>query len=74
MDEFLVTIEEMIQHQKEKLLCFARKIVPHITPDDILQPCDFPELENHTFFRYEEGVLEGLLSAKAALLAKRASL
>lgn len=47
----------------------ALRIVPHITADDLLQPNDFPALENHPYFRYEEGVLEGLYSAQTAYLA-----
>ena len=54
--------------QKEKLLKTAREIVPYATGDDILQPCDFQELEQNPYFRYEEGVLEGLQSAFAAYL------
>ena len=57
----------MITQQKAKLLKIATEIVPYVTSDDILQPNDFPELESHPFFRYEEGVLEGLQSALAAL-------
>ena len=60
--------DEMIHFQREKLLNFARKIIPYVTPDDILQPNDFPELEFHPIFRYEEGVLEGLLTSKTAYL------
>ena len=56
--------DEAIGFQKEKLLNLARRIIPHLTQDDILQPCDFPELENNPIFRYEEGVCEGLLTAK----------
>ncbi len=62
-------LEQMICNQKEKLLKLAREIIPHLTAEDILQPFDFPQLENNAFFRYEEGILEGLLSAKAAILA-----
>lgn len=62
--------EELIALQQGKLLNFAQRIVPNVTPDDLLQPNDFPELENHPHFRYEEGVLEGLLTARMAYLAK----
>lgn len=62
--------DELIQAQQEKILACARQIIPYITADDILQPNDFPELENHPYFRYEEGVLEGLMSARAAYLAQ----
>lgn len=62
-------MEEMVDQQKTKLLSCARRIVPRATSDDILQPNDFPELENHPHFRYEEGILDGMQAAQAALLA-----
>lgn len=65
--------DELIQHQRAKLLKLARKIVPHIVMDDLLQPNDFPELENNPHFRYEEGVLHGMLAARTALLSDRTS-
>ena len=63
-------LEELIEQQKKTLLASARRIVPHATPDDLLQPNDFPELEFHPHFRYEEGVLHGLQAAQAALRRK----
>ncbi len=62
-------LQELITGQKKKLLSSAERIIPHITPDDLLQPNDFPELELHPHFRYEEGILDGLQVAHAALLA-----
>ncbi len=62
-------MQEMVEQQRAKLLSSARRIVPNATSDDILQPNDFPELENHPHFRYEEGILDGLQAAQAALLA-----
>jgi len=62
--------DELIQHQEERVFKMAEKIIPNITRDDILQPNDFPELENHPYFRYEEGILEGLRTARMALLAQ----
>lgn len=56
--------DELIAHQRKVLLQMARRIVPHITEEDLLQPNDFPELENHPLFRYEEGVLHGILAAE----------
>lgn len=61
--------EELIEAQRQKLLKFARQIIPLMTSDDLLQPNDFPELEQHPLFRYEEGVLEGLLTAQMAYCA-----
>lgn len=58
--------DEMISAQEEKLYAMGEKIVPHLTRDDLLQPNDFPQLENHPIFRYEEGLLEGLRTARMA--------
>ncbi len=66
--------DELIQGQRNRLLRFAKTLVPHITEDDLLQPNDFPQLECHPHFRYEEGVLEGLLTARMAYLAKKKDL
>ncbi len=60
-------LDEMITQQEKKLLKLAREIIPHLTSDDILQPNDFPELENHPLFRFEEGILKGLQAAEMAL-------
>ncbi len=61
--------EELVQQQEEKVFKFAQKIIPHITREDVLQPNDFPVLENHPLFRYEEGILEGLRTAQMAYFA-----
>lgn len=61
--------EELVALQRKKVKACAHKIKPRLTDDDLLQPNDFPELENHPLFRYEEGVLEGLLTARMAYLA-----
>lgn len=61
--------DELISAQEEKLLRCAAEIIPHATSDDILQPNDYPELESHPFFRYEEGVLKGIHAARMAVLS-----
>lgn len=53
------------------MLAFARQKIPYLTGDDLLQPNDFPQLEGDPLFRYEEGILEGLLTARMAYLAKK---
>lgn len=60
---------ELVEGQEKKLWESGRRIVPHITMEDLLQPNDFHELEYNPFFRYEEGVLSGLLTARTALKA-----
>jgi hypothetical protein len=64
-----IVFDELVEQQRKKLLKLARQIIPHVTSDDLLQPNDFQELERHPLFRYEEGVLEGLLTARMAFLA-----
>jgi len=66
--------DDLVATQKKRLLELARLILPNLTADDIMQPNDFPELEGHPEFRYEEGVLEGILTARMAFLAKRKEL
>ena len=62
-------LNELIQNQENKLLECAKALLPHLTRDDILQPNDYPEIDNHPFFRYEEGVLKGMHAVKMALSA-----
>jgi hypothetical protein len=64
-------LEEMAEEQRKKLLAYGRRIIPTLTGDDILQPNDFPELEHHPEFRYEEGLLAGLQAAQMAIRAMR---
>ena len=62
-------ISDVIEGQKKKLLKMGRQIIPTLTPEDVLQPNDYPELEYNPLFRYEEGVLEGLQTLEMALKA-----
>jgi len=66
-----VILDELVDQQKKRLGDFARTLIPNLTGDDLLQPNDFPELDNHPYFRYEEGVLEGILTARMAYLAQK---
>ncbi len=63
-------LDELIANQRKKLLSVALRIMPTITEDDLLQPNDFPSLEMHPHFRHEEGILDGLQIARAAILAE----
>ena len=64
-----VLFDELAEEQRKKLMAFGRVLVPGLTADDLLQPNDFPILDNHLHFRYEEGVLEGILTARMAYLS-----
>lgn len=67
--DFLKVLEDLIEMQQQLLLKRGQRMIPNLTMDDILQPNDYPSLENDPLFRYEEGVLAGLLSAKIACVA-----
>ena len=70
MDRKLLNLfDALIEGQKEKLLERGRTFVPQLTPEDMLQPNDFDELEHNPYFRYEEGILDGIQLSKSALLA-----
>jgi hypothetical protein len=70
MEKIEEIFDILIEAQQKKLLSCAMRIIPNIIADDLLQPNDFPALENHPYFRYEEGILEGLHTARMAYLAK----
>lgn len=69
----LELVEEMRQQQEKKLLALGRRFVPTLTAEDMLQPNDYDILENNPFFRYEEGLLHGILSVEAGLRASPSS-
>lgn len=66
-------LAELITHQAAKVRDVAARIDPRLTPDDLLQPHDFPALARDPGFNYEDGVLAGLRAAAAALRAARRS-
>ena len=63
-------LEQMISQQRAKVLRLAREAVPHIGPEDVLNPHDFPELKAHPTFEFEDGLLSGLVAAQVALRAE----
>lgn len=64
-----VTVEEIVAMQKKTLLALGRRIIPTLTPEDMLQPNDYPDLDSHPEFRYEEGLLAGVQTVQTALRA-----
>jgi hypothetical protein len=63
--------DALVAQQQKRMHRCAQEILPGVTEDDLMQPNDFPVLENHPLFRYEEGMLEGLLTARMAYLARK---
>lgn len=73
-DRFLELCEQlfpgMIHQQREKVLRLAREVVPHLSPEDVLNPHDFPQLHEHPTFEFEDGILAGLIASHLALRAE----
>jgi hypothetical protein len=64
-------LEEMIEAQRVRLLEMARRLVPDITPEDLFQPHNHPALAGHPDYNFEDGILAGYLTIRAALRASR---
>jgi len=63
-------LTQMVDHQRTKVLRLAREAIPHLSPEDVLNPNDYPELKAHPTFDFEDGILSGLISAQMALRAE----
>ena len=64
------SLQEMIEFQREKLLKLAREILPDLTPEDLRNPQDFPELIKDPYFNYEDGILAGYLAVQIAIRSR----
>jgi hypothetical protein len=62
-------LAEIIIQQEAKVLALARRIVPHVTAEDVRNPHDFPALVASADFNYEDGILAGMKAAEMALRA-----
>ena len=60
-------LERMISQQRDKVRDVALDILPHLSPDDLQDPHDHPEVSDDAMFNFEDGLLAGLLSARMAL-------
>ncbi len=71
VDVFAETrLQEMIEFQREKLLKLAREILPDVTPEDLRNPQDFPDLVKDPLFNYEDGLLAGYLAVQIAVRSR----
>lgn len=65
-------LEAMVERQREKLLALARRIMPELTSEDLLQPHNHAAIAANPDFNFEDGILSGYLAALTALRAQRA--
>ncbi len=66
----LEVVEELIAHQKRKVLELARRIHPGLTDEDIRNIHDHPDVYNDPIFQFEDGQLAGFVAAQIALKAR----
>ena len=59
--------ERLLDQQRDKVVEVALDILPHLTPEEVQNPQDYPEVAGDTMFNYEDGFLAGLISARQAL-------
>lgn len=70
-DEIEALFEELITAQRRRTFDLARRIDPALIGDDLFQPHDHPRIAANPAFQFEDGLLSGLLSARAAFRARR---
>jgi len=61
-------LDDMEELQLRKVIDLARRLKPGLTLEDVRNPHDFPELDDKDW-HYEDGVLTGIQSVRAALRA-----
>ena len=60
-------LARLIDQQREKMQDVALDILPHLPPEQVQNPHDYPEVAEDAVFNYEDGMLAGLMSARMAL-------
>lgn len=68
--DLLRLLDEMIEHQQQKVLAIARQLAPGLTAEDIRNPHDFKELADNQRFNFEDGILSGYLGMRMAIQAE----
>lgn len=61
-------LDDAEELQRKKVSTLARRLKPGLTDEDLRNPHDFPELAD-TDWHYEDGILTGIQTARAALRA-----
>lgn len=64
------TLSLLHEQQVNKARAMARRIRPDLTPEDLLNPDNFPDVIADPDFMYEDGLAAGILSAKMAVRAR----
>jgi hypothetical protein len=70
LEEILTLLAGMEELQAKKVIDLARRLHPGLTPEDIRNPHDFPDLDDPDW-HFEDGQLAGIQGVVAALRALR---
>jgi hypothetical protein len=65
--EIEALFERLIAQQRDKVREVALDMVPHVAPEQMQDPHDYPEVAADAMFNFEDGFLAGLMSARLAL-------
>jgi hypothetical protein len=63
-------LDELIAHQKQKVLALAQRIHPGLTEEDLRNVHDHPDVYGDPIFQFEDGQLAGFVAARIALKAR----
>lgn len=67
LGEVFALLDQMEGTQRQKVLELARRLIPHLTAEDIRNPHDFPDLTDPDW-HFEDGQLTGIQSVRFALV------
>ena len=59
-------LDQMETAQADKVVALARRIKPGVTPEDVRNPHDFPDLDDPDW-HFEDGQLAGIQSVRFAI-------
>ncbi len=66
----LEVVEELVAHQKRKVIELAQRIHPGLTDEDVRNVHDYPDVYGDPIFQFEDGQLAGFVAARIALKAR----
>jgi hypothetical protein len=66
LERVLALIDAMEREQHRKVVELARRLRPGVTPEDLRNPHDFPDLDDPDW-HFEDGQLAGIQSVRFAL-------
>lgn len=67
LKQFEAELALATEQQRKKVLELARHLMPNLTPEDILNPHDFPKLMQNKDFQFEDGITTGMVGVLTML-------